>query len=130
MVVYEDMEEAATPQSSRKDFDPWVLESCRSCTENSGLIILTQHAQYKSAETQPYHSWCELQLLVGSYAVLLQVQSVPALAPMFRDLGEIDSLLDAGEVVLSRVPFNSLSTWRTLEILTNIRHNLTLQTPR
>jgi hypothetical protein len=130
MIVYEDMEEVATPQSTRREFEPWVLESCRSCTENAGLIILAQHAQYKSADTVPYHSWCELQLLVGAYAVLLQVQSVPALAPMFRDLGEIDSLLDAAEMVLSNVPFTSLSTLRTLEALTNVRHNLTLQTPR
>jgi hypothetical protein len=130
MVVYEDMEEAATPQVTRRDFEPWVLETCRSCTENAGLIILAQHAQYKSGDRVPYHGWCELQLLVGAYAVLLQVQSVPALAPMFRDLGEIGSLLNAAEMVLSNVPFTSLSTWRTLEALTNVRHNLTLQTPR
>ncbi|KAF4629864.1 hypothetical protein G7Y89_g8279 [Cudoniella acicularis] len=130
MVVYEDMEEVATPTGLHKDFEPWVLESCRSCTENAALIILSQYAQCKSPNSVPCHSWCELQLLVGSYAVLLQVQSVPGLAPMFRDLGEIDSLLDAAEVVLSSVPFNSLSTSRTLEVLTNVRHNMTLQTPQ
>ncbi|KAE9366820.1 hypothetical protein N431DRAFT_548543 [Stipitochalara longipes BDJ] len=100
MIVYEDMEEAATPQSTRREFEPWVLETCRSCTENAGLIILTQHANYKSGNIVPYHSWCELQLLVGAYVVVLQVQSVLALAPMFRDLGEIGGLLDAAEMVL------------------------------
>lgn len=123
------MEKWATPGGSHHGVDPWVFESCRNCLENAGLIILSQHAYSLSPGPNPYHSWCDLQLLVASYAVLLQMQTVPALAPVFGDIREIDRLLDAAEAVLSHVPFMSRSTEQTLEVLRNIRHNFSIGTP-
>jgi hypothetical protein len=124
------MEQSTSPEATNSHFEDWVLESCRSCIENASLIILSQHANSISPKPTPYHSWCELQLLVGSYAVLLQVQTVPSLAPIFGSHLEIDRLLDVAETVLSRVPFVSLSTIQTLEMLKNIRYNSSISTPR
>jgi hypothetical protein len=76
-----------------------------------------------------YATWSDIQLLVGSYAVLLSVQSATSFSSAFRDIAAIDEILDIAEQVLSWVTSSSLGYARTLEILVNIRHNFRVSTP-
>ena len=76
-----------------------------------------------------YATWTDIQLLVGSYAVLLSVQNATSFSSAFREVASIDEILDIAERVLSRVAARSLGYARTLEILMNIRHNFRVSTP-
>ncbi|KAL1969238.1 hypothetical protein VTN77DRAFT_492 [Rasamsonia byssochlamydoides] len=135
-VLYQDLEHLATTPPggvsaiAERHLDPWVLASCRDCIESAKLIILTL-AQHRHQMPIPRAgpNWCDVQLLVGSYAVLLSVQTASSFSPPFRDVTEIGELLDMAEDILSGVTATSPGYLRTLEMLTNIRHNFQNSTP-
>ncbi|KKA16353.1 hypothetical protein T310_10049 [Rasamsonia emersonii CBS 393.64] len=135
-VLYQDLEHLATTPPggvsavAEQHLKPWVFASCRDCIESAKLIILTL-AQHQRQVPMPRAgpNWCDIQLLVGSYAVLLSVQTAPSFSAPFRDVAEIGELLDMVEEILSGVTETSQGILRTLEILTNIRHNFQNSTP-
>jgi hypothetical protein len=132
-VLYQDLEHLATTPPggvSERHLESWVLTSCRDCIESAKLIILTL-AQNKLERSIPRTdpSWCDIQLLVGSYAVLLSVQTASSFSAPFRNVTEIGELLDVAEEILSGVTATSPGFLRTLDILTNIRHNFQSSTP-
>lgn len=158
-VLYHDLENSVTPSpgsasASDRQLEPWVFALCRDCIESSKVIILTLAQQFHqstngvdahtpfspldshavsrddlSSPKNGYATWTDIQLLVGSYAVLLSVQNATSFSSAFRDIASIDEILDMAERVLSWVTSSSLGYARTLEILANIRHNFRVSTP-
>lgn len=153
-VLYQDLENSSTTSpgsvfAADRQLEPWVFAYCRDCIECSKVIILTlaQYLQQLRPERTSFSprttdhevlrgnstcfgpTWCDIQLLVGSYAVLLSVQTASAFSLAFRDIPKIDEILDIAERTLSRVTSSSMSYANTFEMLVNIRQNFQNSTP-
>lgn len=93
-----------------------LLSWARQCEggEGEGMVSLT---------------WCETQLLVGSFAVLLSVQTATSFSYAFPDAIDIGHLLDTVEELLSTFGTLSLADRQTLEILLNMKRNFEVSSP-
>ena len=132
--LHKDMEYTVRPPDVRtlhSDREPWVLESCRDCIESAALIIYFSciPAESGSLVESSYQNWCGTQMLFATYLVLLQVRAVTSLIPVFRNIGDLDGLLDRVESILERTPVESLKVERSLHILRNERHNFEVSSP-
>jgi len=83
------------------------------------LIVYMHHMRLDiDTDTErSYYNWCDVQLLFAVYLVLLQSKPVPTLTNIFKDPSEVDRLLDMVEMVLERVPFESLTIKNSLMLL-------------
>lgn len=113
------------------DREPWVLESCRDCIESAALLIYFFYISYELGTSMEllYKNWCGIQSLFAAYLVLLQVRAVTSLVPVFRNIGDVDGLLDRVERLLECSSGDSLKVKRSLEILRNERHNFEVSSP-
>ncbi|CAK7204281.1 hypothetical protein SEUCBS139899_007036 [Sporothrix eucalyptigena] len=141
--LHKDLEYTVRPPENVRtlhvDREPWVLESCRDCIESAALLIhlscLTdqERAPTKDESTtveDTYGSWCGLQVLFAAYLILLQVRSVPSLQPIFRNIGDMDALLDKVERAFARHPVrSSLILDKSLAILQDERRNFEAASP-
>ncbi|OAA63379.1 Zn(2)-C6 fungal-type DNA-binding domain protein [Niveomyces insectorum RCEF 264] len=141
--LHKDLEYTVRPPGNTRtlhvDREPWVLESCRDCIESAALIIRLsclsaadngQDGRYNAAVENTYQSWCGLQMLFAAYLLLLQVRSVPSLVPVFRNIGDIDTLLDLVEHAFARgYPVRSLVLEKSLAILRDERRNFDVASP-
>lgn len=113
------------------DREPWVLESCRDCIESAALIIYFFCIPCESDISVDllYKNWCGIQALFAAYLVLLQVRAVTSLVPVFRNIGDVDGLLDRVEKLLESSAQDSLQVNKSLDILRNERHNFEVSSP-
>ncbi|KAH7139851.1 hypothetical protein B0J13DRAFT_68285 [Dactylonectria estremocensis] len=131
--LHKDMEYTVRPPDNRNlhsNQEPWILESCRDCIENAALIIHFTYGLWESGHNErlPYHNWIDLQLLFAAYLVLLQVKSVTSLFPIFRNIGDLEELLNRVEQMLEDSPVKSLKNDMNLAILRNERQNFNIAT--
>ncbi|KAH7129233.1 hypothetical protein EDB81DRAFT_808912 [Dactylonectria macrodidyma] len=131
--LHKDMEYTVRPPDNRNlhsNQEPWILESCRDCIENAALIIHFTYGLWESGNTErlPYHNWIDIQLLFAAHLVLLQVKSVTSLFPIFRNIGNLDELLNRAELMLEASPVKSLKIDMSLAILRNERQNFNIAT--
>ncbi|KAK4948072.1 hypothetical protein LTR10_013126 [Elasticomyces elasticus] len=141
-ILYQNLEQTASPPSlsgaeeapvAERHLNAWVLDSCHACIESAKLII------YNLARSMPLSNgavsyttlltWCDVQLLIGAYVVLLSVQTATQFSSEFRDQQQIDEILDLAEATLSGVSHISHGFMRTLEIITNIRQGFENPSP-
>lgn len=131
--------------SQQSDHEPWILESCRDCLESAALLIyvsgisLDEPVYHRSGEMEDvdehwspertWRSWCDIQLLFAAYLILLQAKSAPALMPVFRNVGEVDGLLDRVERIFESLAVQSVKVEMSLAILRNERHNFDVASP-
>ncbi|KAL1896368.1 hypothetical protein Sste5346_004753 [Sporothrix stenoceras] len=143
--LHKDLEYTVRPPENVRtlhvDREPWVLESCRDCIESAALLIhlscLTPEERGTSAGNEDgscvediFGSWCNLQMLFAAYLILLQVRSVPSLMPVFRNIGDMDALLDKVERAFTTHPIHkSLVLDKTLAILQDERRNFEAASP-
>ena len=143
--LHKDLEYTVRPPENVRtlhvDREPWVLESCRDCIESAALLIhlscLTPEERGTSAGNEDgwcvedvYGSWCGLQMLFAAYLILLQVRSVPSLMPVFRNIGDMDALLDKVERAFATHPVRgSLVLDKSLAILQDERRNFEAASP-
>ncbi|OJJ54903.1 hypothetical protein ASPSYDRAFT_435077 [Aspergillus sydowii CBS 593.65] len=142
-VLYEDLENSnPTPSSSsasgivyaEQQPESWLFPSCRKCIESAKMIILTllswaRQCEGGEGEGMVSLTWCETQLLVGSFAVLLSVQTATSFSYAFPDAIDIGHLLDTVEELLSTFGTLSLADRQTLEILLNMKRNFEVSSP-
>jgi hypothetical protein len=128
-VLYEDLENS-TPSSgivyAEQQLEPWIFASCRECIESAKLIILTLSWSLQCEGM--LLTWCETQLLVGSFAILLSVQTATSFSHAFRNTVEISQLLNSVEKLLATFG-TSIGGQQTLEILSNMRRNFEASSP-
>jgi hypothetical protein len=122
-VLYEDLENS-TP-SSGIVYAEQQLEPCRECID-AKLIILTLSWSLQCEGM--LLTWCETQLLVGSFAVLLSVQTATSFSHAFRNTVEISQLLNSVEKLLATFG-TSIGGQQTLEMLSNMRRNIEASSP-
>lgn len=132
--LHKDMEYSVRPPDVRtinSDREPWVLESCRDCIESAALLVYFSCISTESGSPveKLYNNWCGTQMLFASYLVLLQVRSVTSLIPIFRNIGDLDDLLDRVERIFETLPVESVKAERSLSILRNERHNFDVSSP-
>lgn len=139
-MLYQGIENSTTtPLDTAVELDRHLesrtIVACCDCIESAKLIILTlaRHIDLPNQEGHVFfparHNWCDIQLLVGSYAVLLSVQTAPSFSLHFRDITRIGDILDLAEEILSSVAPSSQGYATTLDILLNIRSNFQGTTP-
>ncbi|KIV80996.1 hypothetical protein PV11_08450 [Exophiala sideris] len=139
-ILYQNLEQTASPPSpsgaeeaavAERHLNAWVLDSCHACIESAKLIIynLARPMPHCNSAHTTSLTWCDVQLLVGAYVVLLSVQTATQFSSEFRDQQQIDETLDLAEVTLSGVSDISHGFMRTLEIITNIRQGFENPSP-
>lgn len=129
-VLYEDLENSTpscAPVHSEQLLEQWIFVSCRECIESAKLIILTLSWSLQCEGTRL--TWCETQLLVGSFAVLLSVQTATSFSEAFRNTLEISQLLNTVLELLSAFGTVSLGGQQTLEMLSNMKRNFEASSP-
>ncbi|KAF7167778.1 hypothetical protein CNMCM6106_003221 [Aspergillus hiratsukae] len=129
-VLYEDLENS--PPSSgighaEQQLEPWVFASCRECIESAKLILLTLSRSLQCGGMSL--TWSETQLLVGSFAVLLSVQTSTSFSYAFRNTVGISQLLNTVEELLSTFGTVSIGGQQTLEMLSNMKRNFEASSP-
>ncbi|CAK7228850.1 hypothetical protein SBRCBS47491_007049 [Sporothrix bragantina] len=139
--LHKDLEYTVRPPDNVRtlhvDREPWVLESCRDCIESAALLIhlwCTPSFERTAEKWKPvedtYGAWCGLQMLFAAYLILLQVRSVPSLQPVFRNIGDMDTLLDKVERVFASHPVrSSMALDKSLAILQDERRNFETSSP-
>ncbi|KAE8151356.1 hypothetical protein BDV25DRAFT_95835 [Aspergillus avenaceus] len=141
-VLYQDLEElASAPEEGNTEThrqpEPGVLTMCRDCIENAKLIVLTifdclhhlVRPNEENADTMCYPTWCDFQLLMGSYALLLSVQTAPTAPTLFEGNTEIGGILDMAETAMHSMRSLSPSYSSCLDMLLNVRQNYQVSTP-
>jgi hypothetical protein len=130
-LLHESIERCATPPETGAknadevgDFDNWIYERSRVCLRSALLLIMCLRM------TPQLVGWCEMQTLLASYAVILQMQMYQPLH-IFNGV-DPDGLLDTVEDVFDAMPIAFVDKDATNNMMRNVRGNMRkrLQNPQ
>jgi hypothetical protein len=112
------------------DHQPWVMESCRDCIESAALIILLCTTLSDDHADTHHRMWFEYQLLFASHLTILQARSLALFTPIFRNIGDVEALLDRVEAIFRSPHIASRKVQQSLAVLQNTRQNFEAMSPR
>jgi hypothetical protein len=106
------------------------MESCRDCIESAALIILLCTTLSDDHAETHHRLWFEYQLLFASYLTILQARSLAVFMPIFRNVGDVETLLNRVEAIFRLPHIASHKLQQSLAVLQNTRQNFDAMSPR
>ncbi|KAK9360201.1 hypothetical protein V1504DRAFT_434083 [Lipomyces starkeyi] len=119
-VLHEDMEYPSELSSWEGQCQPWMVESSRRTVESMVMILLAHGERHALPSARWYLSWCDIQVLMAAFMVLLQVRVTSLMDYILSPAGNLDNILDMAEVVLEDAPFVSVGVKRILDIVIRV----------